>query len=163
MKIALLTIAVMVVSASVLAHSQRISSGSSGEMKANAGNPALSDSASLRGKQLRAAIDQYYKEHGVRNAGVQITDLVVKYIPVGTSFDQAEVILTAGGFTVGPRVPHQNLPPSDPSKFTVVARIDHYGPWSICGTDVDVYLQPRVPNDYSTVQKITAWIARTCP
>ncbi|MGA7750379.1 MAG: hypothetical protein WCA63_09545, partial [Gallionella sp.] len=65
-----------------------------------------------RGKQLRASMDVRYKEliaaGGALNSreiifqSVDLTDLFTPYIPIGMSFDDAEVVLRAAGFSVGP-------------------------------------------------------------
>jgi hypothetical protein len=64
-----------------------------------------------RGKQLRESIDARYQELS-EPAGalssqkpmieVVITDLFTPFIPIGMSFDDAEVILRAAGFRISP-------------------------------------------------------------
>jgi hypothetical protein len=120
------------------------------------------DSTASRGQQLRAAIDQRYRgvsdAHAITGDGVQITDIVLKYIPVGTPFRDAEAILMAAGFIVSRHAPKQNPPsPRD------VATIFNYGAWSNCRVGVKVELYPRGPSDHSTVGNIAAWITGTCP
>src|SRR5207249_9735577 len=74
-----------------------------------------------RGKQLRAEIEAAYKQlksakklrTGIK--GNDITELVLKYVPIGTSFDDAENILRFAGFTVHPR-PTANAAGNHPGK-----------------------------------------------
>lgn len=61
----------------------------------------------VRGHQLRADIDALYfgrkphKEvHYNDPNGLDISDTVIKYCPIGISFDDAESILRSAGFTV---------------------------------------------------------------
>ena len=129
---------------------------------------AASNELELRGKQLRAEIDSAYKKlsdaRAIKNQGMGrnfITDVVIKYIPVGTSFDDAETILRAAGFTIQPRLPNPYL--SDAEKYDERATIDQYVPTPFGKTSVDISLRPRGPDDYSTVQNITAEITRTFP
>jgi hypothetical protein len=119
------------------------------------------------GKQLRAAIDRSYEErraaHKTRGPGIEITDVVAKYISSGMSFTDAEAILREAGFTVLPQRINRNLPEKNPLRYAVTATIDQYLPSYVCRTSADVELYPRSPDDYSAVQNISAWIAWTCP
>ena len=129
---------------------------------------AASNELELRGKQLRAEIDSTYNKlsaaRAIKNQGMGrnfITDVVIKYIPIGTSFDDAEAILRAAGFTIQPRVPNPYLP--DDEKYDERATIDQYVRTPFGKTSIDVSLRPRGPGDYSTVKSITAEITRTFP
>jgi len=121
-----------------------------------------------RGRQLRAEIDDVYKKlsaaNAIKNNGRGrnlITDVVKKYIPVGTSFDQAEAVLRAAGFAVPPHRPNPHVTDGNPLQYIVAATIDHYVPTYFGKTSIEVDLYPRAPNDYSVVQDITAEITRT--
>jgi len=123
-----------------------------------------------RGRQLRLDIDRTYKklseEGAIKNQGMGrnfITDVVTKYIPLGTSFDDAEAILRAAGFTVYPRIPNPRISDLYPEKHDVIATIDQYVPTPFGKTSVDVALRPRAPGDYSVVQNVTAEITRIFP
>src|SRR5437763_13898291 len=82
-----------------------------------------------RGKQLRAEIEAVYKQlksakklrTGIK--GNDITELVLKYVPIGTFFDDAENILRFAGFTVHPR-PEANAAGNRPDRYHVSAWID---------------------------------------
>jgi hypothetical protein len=132
--------------------------------------PAIQKSTALaaQGKELRAAIDAAYQKldnaRAIKNSGMGrnfITDTVVKYIPPGTPFDDAEEILRAAGFTIQPRIPNRFLPP--PEKFDARATIENYVPTFFGKTSVDVSLRPRGENDYSVVQSLEAEISRVFP
>ena len=124
------------------------------------------DSTASSGQQLRAAIDQRYTElcdaHAIGRNGVQITDVVLNYITMGTPLKEADAILMAGGFLVSRRAPNQNPPSANPLGSDV-AKIDNYGACSGCRVGVNVALYPPSPTDYSTASKIAAWIIATCP
>src|ERR1700730_4834952 len=68
---------------------------------------------SLRGQQLRAAIDQRYREmsdaHTIKGNTVQITDVFARYISEGTSYLEALRTLMAAGFLVNRHSPHQDV------------------------------------------------------
>ena len=83
------------------------------------------------GKKFRVEIDKAYQKvpksgstQEIDKAG-DITWLAVRYIPLGSSFDDAEVILRAAGFAVGAR-PGPNQPGNRPHRYDVVARIEQY-------------------------------------
>jgi len=120
----------------------------------------------LRGEQLRKAIDETYKKlddiKELKNMGGGyniITDVVVKYIPIGTSFDDAEEILQAAGFKVGKRY-------LDPLLFrhngtqTIgsYSKINNYKQLIplFSNTSVGVLLEPKNKDDWSTVHNLEA-------
>jgi hypothetical protein len=116
-----------------------------------------------RGKLLRKVIDETYKQladakaiKSMGNGRNFITDVVVKYIPVGTPFDDAEAILRAAGFKVGPR--GQN--PVFHDLYEVMAVIDYYVPTLFGKTSIDVSLEPASSNNWNTVKNIKAEIIR---
>lgn len=120
-----------------------------------------SNELELRGKQLRKAIDEEYKRlddikelKKQRGGYTVITDVVVKYIPIGTSFDDAEEILRAAGFKVGKRtMNHAN-------QYEMFSEINHYKLTLPFGnTSVYVVLYPKNKDDWSTVQKLEAAIS----
>lgn len=71
---------------------------------------ATSMTTQQRGDHLRIDLQEKYASleksqllkmpHQGRNL---VTDIVAKYIPAGTTFDDAEAVLRAGGFKVSPR------------------------------------------------------------
>jgi hypothetical protein len=108
---------------------------------------------SLRGQQLRVAIDQRYREisdaHAIKGNAVQITDVLLKYISEGTSYLEALRTLMAAGFLVNRQSPDQD--------------VGHYSLRSTCRADINVALYWHGPTDSGVVQKITGWIDVTCP
>lgn len=108
---------------------------------------------SLRGQQLRAAIDRRYREmsdsHSITGNAVQITDVLLKYIPEGTSYLEALRTLMAAGFLVNRHSPHQD--------------VGEYSLRSTCQTDVSVALYWDGPTDSGVVQNVNGRIHVTCP
>ena len=120
-----------------------------------------SEELEIRGKQLRKAIDETYERladakalKSMGNGRNIITYVVLKYIPIGTSFDDAEAILRAAGFEVGKRtMNHAN-------QYEVFSEINHYKLTLPFGnTSVYVVLFPRNKDDWSTVQNLKAAIS----
>jgi hypothetical protein len=121
-----------------------------------------------RGKQLRMAIDKKYKElHDANAISMRhvndITPLVLQYVPIGTSFDDADKILRAAGFGVAPHpVLHPVLKFPDGAEYDVLGRINPYTNPYIesglipTGTSLDIDLTPPSPTDYSKVSRVSA-------
>jgi len=108
---------------------------------------------SLRGQQLRAAIDQRYRElsdaHAIRGNATQITDVLLRYISEGTSYLEALRTLMAAGFLVNRHSPDQD--------------VGQYSVRSTCRADVNVVLYWHGPTDSGVVEKVNGWIDVTCP
>jgi hypothetical protein len=120
------------------------------------------------GKQLRHELKEVYanlkRTHalGSPRKGNDVTDVVLKYIPVGTSFDAAEAILRGGGFQVGPRPadirnPGRSFYPQEPE----LAKL-HLEGW-LTPHYVGVSLVPRANGDYSVVTGVSAAIVMAYP
>jgi len=122
-----------------------------------------SDDLDRRGKQLRAEIELVYKELKsatklvVGYRGNDIREIVLKYVPIGTSFDDAETILRFAGFTVYPR-PEANATGDRPDKYDVSAFIDSFDHGFAYNVQVIVLLKPKAPGDYSDISGISAGI-----
>ena len=122
-----------------------------------------SDDLEQRGKQLRAEIELVYKElkttkklrTGIK--GNDIGEIVRKYVPIGTSFDDAENILRFAGFKVYPR-PAANAAGNRPDRYHVSAWIDPLDQGLTWNVQVIVSLKPKAPGDYSDVSEISAGI-----
>jgi len=120
-----------------------------------------------RGKELRAAIDQKYKELidtktfvNDPTKGNDITVVVLKYIPIGMSFDNGETILRAAGMNVGQH-PDINLPDNGPATYAVWASallLQELG----CQTSSSVFLYPSIPGKYDKIKKVDAGILKMC-
>jgi hypothetical protein len=94
---------------------------------------------------------------GSLTKGNDVTDVVLKYIPVGTSFDAAEGILRSAGCRIDihpadiPK-PHRPLRPQEPVLATLVL-----GGWPM-GHYLSVALVPKENGDYGTVTSVSAAI-----
>jgi len=123
---------------------------------------AATESLEQRGKQLRVELDQAYKkmvdaktlspDPRVSN---DVTDVVVRFIPVGTSFDDAENILRSAGFKDRPR-PSANSTGTRPDRYDVVASIVPFVQRFLSKASIYVYLRPAAPDDYGKVSKVGA-------
>lgn len=114
---------------------------------------------------LRTAMALEYKglKDG-RNLSFQITgndvsQVVIRFIPIGTSFDRAEKILREAGFGISPR-PSLGVVGNRPDRFCVIAESN-----SLVGSEpfgfnnkVQVVMEPKRPGDYSQVANIHASI-----
>jgi hypothetical protein len=123
-----------------------------------------SDDLEQRGKELRAELQQAYQKlvdsrklGGGR--GTDATEAVLPYIPIGTSFWEAETVLRNAGFVVGPR-PDVNAPPN-PNRaadwYAVIARINPFST-KLLESKISLYvtLLPKSPGDYTIISKISA-------
>jgi hypothetical protein len=108
---------------------------------------------SLRGLQLRAAIDQRYSElskaHAIKGNAIQITDVLLKHISEGTSYLEALQTLMAAGFLGNRQSPNQDA--------------WQYSVRSTCRADVKVVVNWNGPLESGVVQKVDGWIDVTCP
>jgi hypothetical protein len=119
-----------------------------------------------RGKQLLTEIEQRYRKLSsaprLTGSGDDISDIVIKYIPIGTSFDDAEDVLRAAGFHIDdPRVtprPDNWLYPYD-----VVASIVPFHQYFFSRTNLYVNLSPKNPGDYHTVNSVSAGLVELFP
>lgn len=121
-----------------------------------------------RGKLFRVAIDECYIKaihdtHIKTGRELDISKIAISYIPINTSFDDAEIILRSAGFKVDPR-PNTFGPGNRPDKHAVVASIDPYDHRFFSRIDVYVFLTPKNPGVYSEgVARISASIGWSYP
>lgn len=121
------------------------------------------------GRELRAKLQQAYKKLFDSNElrlgphGTDVTYVVLPYIPIGTSFSEAEAILRNAGFVVGPH-PDSN-PPPNPNRpkdwYAVLAQITPFAQKFPSRTDLYVSLLPKSPEDYTIVSRIEATLFTT--
>jgi hypothetical protein len=118
-----------------------------------------------RGKHLRADVVAKYRELKAAGAlegkeamkGVDITPVILRYIPVGASFHDAEAILRAGGSKL-------KAEPKPSDSGDVVARLDLPAPTlGFVGVKCVVSLTPEALGDYSTVGKVVGGIILLYP
>jgi hypothetical protein len=109
---------------------------------------------SQRGIGLHREIDAFYADLSARHALKQdndVTAIVEKYIPIGTTFSEAERVLRAAGCHVGIE-PYIGLAPIDEQK-----RLSHVNAkLEVSGLTFFVMLYPPKPNEYSVVTNISA-------
>ena len=70
-----------------------------------------------RGARLRLELERAYQDlrrtGEFKSAGNDVSSIVRKYVPVGTSFAEAEITLRSSGFDIDPLPPRE--PPKNPS------------------------------------------------
>lgn len=123
----------------------------------------MSDSAAVEGgHELRREIDSIYAglkaNQAVRKSN-DVTAVVLKYIPVGSTYDRAEAILRAAGCKVSARPQGK---PSDPFQDKVDGRA-FLGSFLFGDIGVSLYVQlrPGAPGDYSAVGNVQAEIIKS--
>lgn len=124
-----------------------------------------------RGKQLRLDIDAAYADIMRRDALLKfnhIESVVARYLPSGTSFDDAEEILKAAGLDVGTRRTREeelnknSFWADSPHRFDVVSQVKLKQ--SLFGHHLlVVHLVPNMPWDYSIVNSVDAYIESVGP
>jgi hypothetical protein len=123
--------------------------------------PVAAQEIESRGERLRAEVEATYKNlnasHSLKSPS-DLTEMVVKYIPEGISFDDAERILRAAGCAV-------RLPSKGFRGPTLNFRDDVVGEFELSHsflrkTMFEVTLSPASRDDYSRVAKVVGaiWI-----
>ena len=118
-----------------------------------------SDELQKRAKELSAALQRTYQERapGLGGRGTDITEAVQPYIPIGTSFRDAETILRNAGFTVvRPNLSEPKNPKVDENWQAVRAEIAPFVQGSFFRVTAFVWLFPKSPGDYTSVAKLSA-------
>ncbi|MDB5486670.1 MAG: hypothetical protein JWQ58_385 [Reyranella sp.] len=120
-----------------------------------------------KGARLRRDIERAYRVSRSKNTlkpgatrGLDIADVVERWIPVGTSFDDAEAILKAAHFKIEER-PSEAKPPQSPfwrnhpGRFAVGAKLILES--NVFSTvDIGVALYPEIPYRYAHVHRLEA-------
>jgi len=117
-------------------------------------SPAL-DTFSQQGKELRSKLERVYRDPKAKqdsSKGVDVSSTVARYIPVGTSFDDAERILKAAGFEMAPRPPRPIYRDSAPEwekalRFSMGGGLVLDRTLFASVTEVFVTLSPDLPGD----------------
>ena len=130
----------------------------------NEGNVEQSAEANS-GRDLRSEIAKQYEELRksgelrINQQGNDITDIVRRYIDVGTSFDEAEKILRNASFKVLAR-PGRNAISDRPDRYNVYASSEEIIRSNVFGygVNVAVLLRPESPDDYSKITFLFAYI-----
>jgi len=133
-------------------------------------SPAL-DAFSQQGKKLRADLEHVYRNSTEKAksplSGIDVSLTVAKYIPIGTSFDDAERILKADGFRMGPRPPHHVQKDSivkypEALRFAWSGGLDLDQTFLVSKTSVSVTLFPDSPGSPNArVKEIQASLRTT--
>jgi hypothetical protein len=155
---------VAVVIIGVMAAAKTVSAADSALTDSTAPPTVAGTNNSVRmGKELRHEIRAIYADLKREKAfapplrGNDVTAVVLKYIPVGTSFEVAEAILRNAGCKIGVHpadIPNPSRPlnPQEPVLATLPL-----GGWPL-GHFLSVALVPRENGDYSTVVRVSAAI-----
>jgi hypothetical protein len=112
------------------------------------------DALRVRGKEFRAGIESAYKElqrkgNPLPEGKSDITQLTLKYIPVGTSFQNAGSILKFAGFDIFP-LSTSNHRVGNLESGVLVARIRSLDPDSLFAVKVYVKLTPKKYEDFDS-------------
>jgi hypothetical protein len=112
---------------------------------------------------LRAEIESRYarleSSAQIKDSGIgpnDISDIVAKYIPAGTSFDAAEKLLETAGFQLSKRGKHPYLN----DVFDVIATLEKPSATPLQKTSISIVLTPNDPNNYATVSRASGAIRR---
>ena len=124
-----------------------------------------------RGARLRLALQRAYQDlrhtGEFKSAGNDVSSIVQKYVPVGTSFADAETTLRSSGFNIDPLPPRE--PPKNPSplwsgEHELMMRFAIFGTLvlaqhGISRITVEITLLPKILGaDHDTVKNVHATI-----
>jgi hypothetical protein len=119
-------------------------------------SPVAPDTFSQQGKQLRADLERVYRSPKETAPSIwrdiDVSSTVAKYIPIGTSFDDADRILKAAGFKMAPRPPRPIERESivkfpEALRFAISGELDLDQTFLVSRTSVIVILSPDSPGD----------------
>ena len=124
-----------------------------------------------RGARLRLELERAYQDlrhtGGFKSAGNDVSSIVKKYVPVGTSFADAETTLRSSGFDIDPLPPRE--PPKEPSplwsgEHKLMMRFAIFGTLvlaqkGVSRITVEITLLPKILGpDHNTVKGVHAAI-----
>ena len=122
-----------------------------------------------RGARLRLELERAYQDlrhtGGFKSAGNDVSSIVKKYVPVGTSFADAETTLRSSGFNIDPLPPRE--PPKNPSpsgEHELMMRFAIFGTLvlaqkGVSRITVEITLLPKISGaDHNTVKGVHAAI-----
>jgi hypothetical protein len=109
-----------------------------------------------RGARLRIDLDRAYQDlrrtGEFKSAGNDVSSIVKKYVPVGTSFANAEIVLRSSGFNL-------DAPPPRDAPMNAMFATLVLAQRGISRMTVEITLLPKVPGtDQSTVKGVQAVI-----
>jgi hypothetical protein len=123
-----------------------------------------------RGVRLRLELERAYQDlrhtGEFKSAGNDVSPIVRKYVPVGTSFANAETILRSSGFNIDPQPPREpNIPsPLRSDENKLMMRFAIFGmlvlaQQGVSRITVEVTLLPKISGaDHNTVKGVHAAI-----
>jgi hypothetical protein len=123
-----------------------------------------------RGARLRLELERAYQDlrhTGVfKSAGNDVSSIVEKYVPVGTSFANAETTLRSSGFTIDPLPPREspeNLSPLRSGEHELMMRFAILGTLVLAQQGfsritVEITLLLKTLGDHNTVKGVHAVI-----
>jgi hypothetical protein len=124
-----------------------------------------------RGARLRLELERAYQDlrhtGGFKSAGNDVSSIVEKYVPVGTSFSNAETTLRSSGFNIDPlppREPPKNLSPLWSGEHKLMMRFAIFGTLVLAQQGfsritVEITLLPEILGaDHNTVKGVHAAI-----
>jgi hypothetical protein len=124
-----------------------------------------------RGARLRLELERAYQDlrrtGEFKSAGNDVSSIVQKYVPVGTSFADAETTLRSSGFDIDPLPPRE--PPERPSPLwsgerALMMRFALFGTLvlaqhGVSRITVEITLVPKISGaDHNTVKRVQAAI-----
>lgn len=122
-----------------------------------------------RGKELRAEIDQEFQKLKGSNKFEFRNDIVPlfeKYMPVGTSFDEAAVILRSAGFNIDPLPPYP-VPEDPPPGYSNESRFMMSGDITLesnfySKSEAIIVVRPESPGAvHNTIKELYGYILHT--
>jgi hypothetical protein len=123
-----------------------------------------------RGKELRTAIDAFYARLPVTTKApslpptpaTDMADILKRYIPAGTSFDDAEAILRQAGFTiVRPRRIELQPPPTNVlPAYDVLAELQQTIGSPPSRMNARAVLRPQAIMDYGVVAEVFGRVSK---
>jgi len=113
------------------------------------------------GTQLRADIEQAYRAlQRQHQLDMDISNVIQRYLPAGMSFNDAEAVLRAAGFTVSPRPRPKH---AHPQWYYGYAEIKPLHSGLLYSVSVAVVLEPPGPDDYSVLRRANGSLHTVMP
>ena len=121
-------------------------------------DPRVSEGRALR-REVEAAYAQLQAAH---LPGLDVTATLMRHIPVGTTFDDAEAILRSAGCKLSGRPPARHAGEAVPNEDAVIARAT-LGGGGFQAIMFFASLTPKYPGEFSTVQSVAGGLLVESP
>jgi hypothetical protein len=117
----------------------------------------------MMGKQLRSELKSASaasRNVSPKKAGEIATAVILKYIPLGSSFHEAEAILSAAGFTVRypPAVGRQGIDGTTDRVTASLRKMDEVGVLWKVPVNLYVYLFPASTQKFDHISRVEAFV-----